>query len=386
MIGRMRRVLLLLALGGCDILFRIDRIPANTGDGGSIGDGAPPRDGSSGSCAGGVLVGLNGAGNAGLVQVCVTSTAAVHLSTLINTDSMCPLTLAQTVSPDLCVYTGMTIDTTANFRVIGSRALVLAATGVITIANTIDLSGGNLEPGAGGDTANCDGMAGVNSVNGGGGGGGGSFQTAGGAGNNAGGSGGTPGPLGTVTHVRGGCRGGLGGGGGTAGNAPRGHSGGAIYLASAAKIVVTGGINACGGGGGHGTAATDGSGGGGGGASGGLIAFDAPQLDATGGMIWANGGGGGGGGGAGATRTDGVTGYESTSPTMAGGGGGGGDGTPTGGDGGMGPLLLSVGGAGHPAVSTAGAGGGAGGQGFILFYGTASNTGVTGVSPPLTKM
>ncbi|HEY6039232.1 MAG TPA: hypothetical protein VIV58_33345, partial [Kofleriaceae bacterium] len=81
----MRRLLLVLALGGCDIVFHIDRLGLGDGDGGID---APSSRGDAGPC-GGVLVGLSGSGGAGLAQVCVTQTDAVHLPAVINTDSPC---------------------------------------------------------------------------------------------------------------------------------------------------------------------------------------------------------------------------------------------------------------------------------------------------------
>jgi hypothetical protein len=382
----MRRVVLVLVLGGCDLVFHIDPIAPSTGDGGVTIDGTRAIDAAG--CTGGVLVGLSGMNGAGLVQVCVTSTDAIHLPATINTDSPCAMAIAQPVGPGLCVFAGATIDAPVNVRVTGTRALVLAATGTITIAHTIDLSGKSTEPGAAGDTPNCGAQAGgnANGGGGGGGGGGGSFSTAGGPGNNSAGIGGNPSSLGNVSHVRGGCRGGAGGPTVDAPAGSAGHSGGAIYLASATKIVVTGGIDASGAGGGHGVAAATGSSGGGGGASGGLIAFDTPQLDASTGMIWANGGGGGGGGGAGPLRSDGVDGYPSSAPATAAMGGGGGDGGPTGGNGGAGGVFVAPGGPGQPSSNGAGAGGGAGGQGYVLFYGTAASVGIQNISPPLVKM
>jgi len=201
----------------------------------------------------------------------------------------------------------------ATLRLEGSRPLLVAASGGISVAGTIDASshygGGDYQRGAGADPAACPASppepGETCSNHGGSGGGGGGFGAAGGQGGE-GGNGhscsgdGIPGGLGgealpaAPSVLRGGC-GGRDGGASTegAGQGPGGPGGGAVHLTARGSLTVSGTVHA---GGAGGRGANDDRSGGGGGGSGGMIGLEAADLriqDTA--FVVANGGGGGGG-------------------------------------------------------------------------------------------
>jgi hypothetical protein len=198
--------------------------------------------------------------------------------------------------------------------VVGTRPLVIIASGEIRLAGMLEAGargvqagpgglGASTGPGAGGDGLH----AGVSQDGGGGGGGHGTAGAAGGAGvcvgdvcSNGGSGGAVSGTAGLEV-----LQGGSGGGTGavptpsdTCAPAPGGGGGGAVQLTAASRIRVdTGGGVHVGGGGGAGgapdTACGD-NGGGGGGGAGGAIFLQAPEVENRG-VLAANGGGGGSG-------------------------------------------------------------------------------------------
>jgi len=299
----------------------------------------------------------------------------------INTDTGCTEVIG-----GLCVITATNVDvpTGASVRALGSRPLVVVATGTITIAGTIGASSLASSPasGAGSSTSGCaTPAAATNDAGGAAGGAGGSFGGTGGSGGNgdlndtglptgpATGQGAAA-PV-TPTTIRAGCSGGAGGTGVGQGGAG-GRGGGAIYFIAGTSITVaaTGRVYAVG----EGGRGANNLGGGGGAGSGGLLAFDAPMITLAGNVI-ANGGGGGEGAGLGGNvngdaGSDGVANGARASGGVSGtNGGNGGDssggGSPDGNNG--------------EAVNEGGGGGG-GGAGFIYIKGTYAPSGST-ISP-----
>lgn len=288
------------------------------------------------------------------------------------------------VTNGLCIVsaTELEVPTGASVRALGSRPLVLVATGTLHIVGTIGASSLSSGPGAGAgaSTAPCTALTPAGADQGGGAGGaGGSFGGAGGSGgagdlNDSGLPAGSPAgqvpasPI-IATSVRAGCSG--GGGGAAVGAAGTGgHGGGAIYLIAGSMIVVTGRVYSVGQGGGAGTLL----GAGGGGGSGGLIGLDAPEIISSG-MIIANGGGGGEGGGVNSTGSAGADGASNGQPAL------GGTGNP-GGNGGDGSGIGTLDGLPGASVNEGGGGGG-GGAGIIYIKGMFT-PGASTISPPVT--
>lgn len=330
------------------------------------------------------------------LTVCLNSAPAaprtISAPETINTDDtgMCTPTLSITPDGNYCVIAATDITVNAKLRAIGTRPLILLASGSITTApaGLIDvgshriLPGGTTEKGAGADSAACSSGT-PPAASGGGGGAGGSFLGHGGVGGTGGngGTGGMPAPeIASVTVLRGGCAG--QDGQGATGLAGRG--GGAVYLIAGTSINVQGGINAAGEGGGGGTSVVGGAAGGG---SGGMIGFDAPTIVATS-LLLASGGAGGGGAGSGGGTITGGTGADPTTIVAAQGGAGFVGNNTQGGNGGNGSAALITG-AGGPGLAgdsgganKAGGGGGGGGAGVIKAPDTANLGG--NISPPRT--
>ena len=377
-----RGLLVVLALGGCDVVFHIDEIPAGGSGSNTPLDALLGSD--AGPCGDDTHVGHYGQDGAGLLELCVPSGVAPKLeSTKINTDLNCDMMMPLGNGFDACVIMASTLTVRSNVNVIGTHPLVLAASTEIVIESgaTLDVSATVLAAGPGGDVPNCTGgPGGSDAAKGGAGGGGGSWQTSGGPGGTASSTakGGLPSAKGAVTSLRGGCQGGTAGSGAVTGGGG-GHGGGAVYLV-APTVSGDGSIFASGGGGYAGNLfTTSGAGGGGGGGSGGLIAIDA-SIVAFSGTLAANGGAGGGGGGAGAAATGGHLGGTSTSLTVAATGGAAGTGAQPASAGGDGAIGNSTGQMAGPTGNGAGAGGGGGGQGFIITYSTSPVAART--SPP----
>jgi hypothetical protein len=279
--------------------------------------------------------------------------------------------------------------------VIGSRPLMLAATGNIELSGNFDISsqrGG--QTGAGANFSGCASTSEPDDdVGGSGGGAGGSFAGDGGDGGDGdedtslGGDGdGEGGVAGTAvtapTFARGGCPGSQGGdrsdqmGEGQGG--PGGSSGGAVYFVAGGDFSLLGGatIRATGAGGLGGEQQS----GGGGGGSGGYVRMDGVNVTLAG-NISANGGGGGEGG---VRFSNGTTifGNDGQNGTISAGGAPGGSGAATdGGNGGAGSLMTDPDGSnGNGADGGAGGGGGAGG--FVLVRGVLTQPGLS--SPLVT--
>jgi hypothetical protein len=307
----------------------------------------------------------------------------------IATDRDCSVVLYEPEAGSICVIYATEIDVAGSATVTGtgSRPLVFAATGAITIAGTLDVSSYyQMGAGAGSDPATCmiEREPTTDSMGAGGGGAGGSFGGKGGTGGNgATGSaiGGAPGDaVSPPAFPRGGCRGGasgspFGGGPGQGGGVLWIVSGDQIALASTGRVLAAG----AGGGPGFGFGGEEGGSGGHGGGSGGFLRVAAPAITIAG-VVIANGGGGGEGGDPMTQGKPGFDGAAVTQPSMAGGGG-----SPAGGDGGNGATGTVLDGApGSPSMAAAGAGGGGGGGGagaIVLAAETLTTTGAT-ISPP----
>ena len=297
---------------------------------------------------------------AGLITICpsapVTDSLAITANTTLDTDTS-PLCIVYSGGElDVCVVAATTISIAATQRLhaIGTRPLVLLATGAMTIDGTLDVTFG-----AGANPATCVAPTAATGKQGGA---GGSWQGRGGSGGNAvSGTGPVAAPGTTTVALRGGCRGGSGAGGGSPGAG--GSGGGAVYLI-AQSIAIDGAINASGAGGARGRNAS----GGGGGGAGGFIGLDAPAIMvATDARVFANGGGGGEGG---TPNKDGNSGSTPNDPGTATGGAGGANHGGNGGAGAAGTLLDGDDGRAGGTCDRGGAsgGGGGGGAGFIYVY------------------
>lgn len=269
----------------------------------------------------------------------------------------------------------------------GSRPLIIAASGTVTIAGRVDVASyRGLTPGAGFNHSQCPAAGpGGNDEGGAGGGGAGGFQGKGGDGaagdsndNNddgmpSGGAGSAA--VAVPATVRGGCPGGAGGSG-SSGTAPAGgNGGGAVQITAQTSISVLGSIVAGGSGGPAGTLSQNGGAGGG---SGGYIGLDAPvvMLQATA-VLAANGGGGGEGATTDRDGDFGNDGAASSAPAP-----GGSVGTQFGGNGGAGSAGTDLDGVTATDIKESGGGGGGGGAGYIIVR-TASLTNASlVVSPP----
>ncbi|HEY0987210.1 MAG TPA: hypothetical protein VGD80_09175 [Kofleriaceae bacterium] len=327
-----------------------------------------------------------------IVQVCLASppsqVLAITVPRTVDTSNAAACTVMVS-GGDYCVLAGTDVTISARLQAIGSRPLVLIASGSITTTSTglIDVGSHRIsqsisDVGAGADPVSCA-TGTLPGAAGGGGGAGGSFLGLGGNGGagGGGGSGGAPGAaVSAVSALRGGCPG--QDGQGATGLA--GHGGGAVYLIAGARIDVQGGINAAGEGGRGGAVDV---GGGAGGGAGGMIGFDAPVITASS-LLLASGGGGGGGAGSGGVGIQGDN-APDPSTTAAGSGGRGFVGNNTfGGNGGVGSVSMSrapgaQGAAGDTGGQNHGGGGGGGGGAGLIKAPATADLG-TNVSPPPT--
>lgn len=260
----------------------------------------------------------------------------------------------------------------ARLRLLGARPIVIISTGDMSIAGRVQATRLGLLPGAGANIdTNCGTGAGTdgalqtdsNTNDAGSGGGGAGFGTAGGFGarivnsNGDNSPGGAEAVLQTLEPLRGGCPGGTGG---NTGGGAGGFGGGALHLAAAGTLTITGAISASGSGG----SGVEGVRSGGGGAgSGGAVLIQAGTL-VNNGIITTNGGAGGEGS-AGATNTDSGDNGSITSDNAANGG----SGFSNGGNGGDGATVNDGAGdgtEGNQSNSFArGSGGGGGGLGVV---------------------
>ncbi len=257
------------------------------------------------------------------------------------------------------------IDAGARLTLVGSRPVIFAVRGDVTIAGQlIATSGADL---------NCVGATGASGTAGtesGPGGSGGAFGSAGGAGGagsgNAGSAPGATTPVGAASLIplQGGCSGGSGAG---AGGGARGRAGGGVQLSCTGALDLSGLIAAPGEGGSGGSA---GAFGGGGAGSGGGVLLQATTLRlAASGRVLALGGGGGEGSatiagapGSPGSRTDGLA-----AP-------GGASASPRGGSGGAGATRTTDAGVGSNGILQGAGGGGGAGVGRVRFEVTTGCT------------
>ena len=382
---RCSAVVLALSVAGCRFFLGDDHgtVDGNTGPG-SDGSGSD----AAALCGGSLLTS----------PVCLASapTAPLALSTTIDTGgtSCRPYTGG---GGDFCVLAGtdVTVGSGTTVAVIGTRPLIVFATGTITIDGAIDAASHvRGATGAGAMTTGCNAYGtspglrggGAGASVGGNGGRGGDAGTQNGSGTNFG-AGGLPAST-LAFSFRGGCTGqsvqnaGNGYGAGGAG-------GGAVYLIAHTRIDVTatGGVDASGaaGTGGRclqngGTCSTNGGTvitGGGGGGAGGTIALEATEVTVAG-KVFADGGGGGEGA---SGSTNGADGSDPSGTAAAGGG----NTLNNSGPGGTGAHVPAndgtAGGNGSSSTQAPGGGGGGGGAGFVRIIATTRTTPGT-ISPP----
>lgn len=289
----------------------------------------------------------------------------------------------QASGPELAVLDAYAVTIAGDVRVIGTRALVIAAR-TIDVRAVLDVSAAGTMPGPGATTdATAQGSIGAHSGVQDSGGGGGGHGTVGAPGGSGGGlmrgEGGALAGDAALTILAGGGRGGPGVAA-VCGDQAGGGGGGAIQLSAAARVTIapTGSVVAGGGGGLGGAECMDAdAGAAAGGGAGGAIYLEAPHLELFGDVL-AHGGGGGGGGngssgngavGSGNSGADGRTIAPAVGGTPAAPNGG------TGGTGGTGDQVPTMGG---DAMHNAGGGGGAAGR--IVLRGERHGNGI--VSPP----
>ncbi len=350
----MRFALVALVCAGCSQVFGLDpptlRAVADGGADAFSGDG-PFCYGSS------------------LVHVCFAAPPTGFIAPAVPIDTTATTACDDTLNTnDWCVIAGADVSFRQAINAVGSRPLVVVATGTITVDSMLDVSSHRGAPqGAGSDMPGCSSASALTGTTGGP---GGSFGGTGGPGSNGQATAGLP--L-TVTMLRGGCRG--NDGGTSAGTG--GYGGGAVYLiASQINVTASGIIDASGEGGSGGLAP---NGGGGGGGSGGLVGLEAPMVNVVG-QVYANGGGGGQGGG---QTISGNAGSDPSAPSLGAQGGNGG--ASTGGTGGIGSFgITKNGGAGSNGSASAGGGGGGGAAGVVWLQGTLTISSGGSVAPPPT--
>jgi hypothetical protein len=341
-VTRWGHVALALAIAGC---YSDVRLPAGGGDGGP-GEDAPPLTGDATTPSCSVFV----------ARCPPLGSGAVTIIGSINTgnDARC------TILDGVCFVSGSDIDIASVVTTTGSNALAIVATHRLQIEPQGEVIAGS-EPGSPGPGATAvPACAPAGGGAPGDGGPGGTFGTFGGNGGAANGAPVVAGKISTQPNqLVAGCPGGPGYDATGAAASTGGLGGGALLLVAGAQLVIDGRIEVGGEGGAGGAIQT----GGGGGGAGGMIALDAPTIDAAQATLHARGGGGGGGG-------DGLAGGSGASgdSTSAGGtanagglGGAGYHGTPAG-DGGSTTGSAGV---------TPGAGGGGGGAGYIIFHSAA---------------
>lgn len=295
--------------------------------------------------------------------------------------------------PELAILSARTVRVDAGGTLLanGSRALIVLASGAITIDGVIDVGGRDRVAGPGGGAGGDARGAGGGPGGGGRGNLAGAFDVlqSGGGGGGHSAAGGSGGDDAFVDRAEGGAGGAIiadpdgsplvGGGGGGAGadagsGGDGGGGGGALQLTSAVSVTIssTAAVRAPGAGGGPGEEA------GGGGGAGGTIFLEAPLVEVAGG-VFANGGGGGGADTA--AFSDASPGTRGRSDTIrAAGGDGAGAGAGDGGSGGAGTLL-----GGEDGSNGNGGGGGGGAAGRIRVrsdHGPASGGGTFSPSDP----
>lgn len=274
----------------------------------------------------------------------------------------------------------LTLDPARTITIQGTRRVIVAALGDVSLGGTLIVSKAGGTSTDGGTSADCghggNGFNGPAAGIGIGGSGGAGFGTAGGRGGTSNfegaGDGGLVNGNPALVPLRGGCT----GGGGNFGLG--GAGGGALQISSATLVNITGLVTAFGRGG---LSINLGFiGGGGGGSGGGLLFEGATVIVSPGARVVANGGGGGAGG-ANAGSADGENGRPDAQP--AAGGRGGNVGAANGGAGGAGLALPQAGLPGATGDQGGGGGGGAVGRIRINASGACSIAGL--ISPPQTS-
>jgi len=391
---------LLLWLTACSFELSGAAGDAQPGDGvpgeGVPGDGAPGDDGSvpdaSTVCWPYAPTNFEPCGLPPPIAIDLTGTMTLAFDT--DNPPAAGMVRPQQSGPDVVVIhlSSLDIDPAASLTVTGTRPLILAVEGDVTIAGTIVTRAGANNATACGAAVGAPGtMSGSGPASGGGGGGASASSNGGDGGDGNNGTGTNRGVHGThgtliggtpATPLRGGCRGGNGGSNnGTGSPGTGGSGGGALQISARGNLVSSSSIDAAGYGAGIATART----GGGGGGAGGTIFFEAPSVVVSG-RLCADGGAGseGGGGlssGGATTRSPctGVTGAVGGDITSFGGppGNGGHRNNVTGGPGGPG---------GNDGTNGGGGGGGGGGVGWIRLRavgGAPVNSAVTTPAPAL---
>jgi hypothetical protein len=267
--------------------------------------------------------------------------------------------VAQSGGPnvDVLVFNSLTVQSGFTLSLRGTRPVILAVYGFVTIAGTVDASASGATPGAGGNNATYCGTAPQDSQDAQwGGGGGGGRAVAGGKGNQGNAAtasfdtGGTASGNATASPLLGGCSGEIGGNlcNGvncqqclTAGNncEPPGGGGGGVQISSSSTVSVTGTVAA------NGSAGTTGGTsqiGGGGGGSGGDILLEGTAVTVSGTLSVNGGAGGSGGTGGNVGGTAGSAGTSNGTTSVAPGNGTGGSGGNQGGGGGGGAYGFAV--------------------------------------------
>lgn len=269
------------------------------------------------------------------------------------------------------VFDTLTIPANVTIAVNGRRGVALLARS-ISIAGTLDLTGGRGDsasaPGPGGHAGSSSAAAGEGpgggetgrpsaSVQDGGGGGGGHAGAGGKGGQSLGGAGGSVHGQATLVPLVGGSGGGAGAPGEGTIFGAGGGGGGALQLVALERIDIAGVIHAGGGGGAAGNPVAADGGSGGGGGAGGAILIEAPSvtLEASG-VLATNGGGGGGCPKFVDAGTAGTTGLASTQAAA------GGIGAKDEGSGGAGSTAAGAGSAGQDGANNGGGGGGGAGR------------------------
>lgn len=352
-----RWLVICLMATGCRQIWGLSDTPDKIIDAPALAVDVPQTFGDELQCFGSLL------GQHYCFVVMPTEPIVFGAATTIDTDvdARCDAT-----SGEVCLIVATDIELSGAVTATGHRPLALLATNAITFTGSIDVSShvASALVGAGGNNGDCK----TNERNGNGGGAGGTLAGKGGQGGAGSDLGGTPGLVVPITTLRGGCPGGTGHGNnlGVGGN-----GGGAVYLVAGSRITLAGRIDASGAGGRGGPPFQTGGGGGG---SGGVIAIDAPTIDAGIGVtLIANGGGGGGGA---SSLVAGSDGNDPTS-TDAAQGGNAGNNAGKGGRGSSGAELDGIGG----GIGSFSGGGGGGGAGLILSTSAITST---SISPPLT--
>jgi hypothetical protein len=264
--------------------------------------------------------------------------------------------------------TGLTVTGTLNL--IGSRPVILAVWGDVTVPSTGTISAASTlagNDGAGQGSSGCTAENGFNDANTGGGGAGGGYGTRGADGGNGnatahGGRGGAPFGGVIIQPLVAGCPGGTGGKSSPNTGGAGGSGGGAVQISAAGTLNIAGVVTASAAGGSGGMSVNPKANGGGGGGSGGSVLLEGWRiLIPSTAKLTANGGGGGeGSNNSGADGTNGGDGSQTNATPV-----GSGNNTICGGSGGTSGTATAAPGPGVNSTSNCGGGGGGGAVGKV---------------------